>query len=67
MKIFIYILLAISIFMLIFNITNIDFSAPLEKDSTTALICTLAAACVGVMLSILLVSKKISEKAKKQN
>ena len=67
MKIFIYILLAISIFMLIFNITNIDFSAPLENDSTTALICALAAACVGVMLSILLVSKKISEKAKKQN
>ena len=67
MKIFIYILLAISIFMLVFNITNIDFSAPFEKDSTAAAICTLAAACVSVMLSILLVSKKISEKVRKQN
>ena len=53
--------------MLVFNITNIDFSAPFEKDSTTAAICTLAAACVSVMLSILLVSKKISEKVRQQN
>tara|TARA_Y100000385_G_scaffold133845_1_gene138946 strand:+ start:390 stop:551 length:162 start_codon:yes stop_codon:yes gene_type:complete len=53
--------------MLVFNITNIDFSAPFENDSTTALICTLAAACVGVMLVILLVSKKISEKVKQQS
>lgn len=67
MKIFIYILLVISICMMVFNITNIDFSAPFEKDSTTAAICTLAAACVSVMLSILLVSKKISEKARQQN
>jgi len=67
MKILIYILLAISVFMFVFNITNIDFSAPFEKDNTTAVICTLAAACVSVMLVILLISKKISEKVKQQS
>lgn len=67
MKILIYILLAISVFMFVFNITNIDFSSPFDNDSTTAVICTLAAACVSVMLVILLISKKISEKVRQQS
>ena len=67
MKILIYILLAISVFMFVFNITNIDFSAPFENDNSTAVICTLAAACVSVMLVILLISKKISQKVSQQS
>jgi uncharacterized membrane protein len=66
MKIFIYILLIIAVSMLVFNTTNIDFSAPFKGDSSVAAICTLAAACVSVMLIILLISNKISEKVKQQ-
>jgi membrane associated rhomboid family serine protease len=67
MKIFIYLLLAISVFMLVFNLTNIDFSNPFQGDSSTAATCTLAAACVSVMLVILLISKRISEKVRQQS
>lgn len=67
MKIFIYLLLAISVFMVVFNTTNIDFSAPFKGDSSTAGVCALAAACVSVMLVILLISNKISEKVRQQS
>lgn len=64
MKIFIYILLALAGGMLIFNITQLDYNNLLSKTGTVALISTLASACVLVLLSILLVSKKIKAKQK---
>ncbi|WP_151893065.1 hypothetical protein [Patiriisocius marinistellae] len=60
MKIFIYILLLLSAGMLIYNLTNINWDAPFVGESTVAAICTMAAACVLVMLAILLVSRKIA-------
>jgi hypothetical protein len=49
---------------MVFNSTHIDVTAPFEGESTVAAICVLASACVLVLLATLLVSKKISEKAK---
>lgn len=60
MKYFIYVLIAAAFGLLLFNITNINLNAPFEGDSSIALICTAAAACVIVLLAILLVSRKIS-------
>lgn len=66
MKYFIYVLIAAALGLLIFNVTNIDFAAPFEGDSTVALICTVAAACVIVLLVTLLVSRKISALSSKR-
>lgn len=64
MKIFIYILVAIAAGMLVFNITQLDYNDLLSKQGTVALISALASACVIVLLTILLISKKISTKLK---
>ena len=64
MKIFIYILIGIASGLLIYNATIIDYSSPLEGNSSTALIGILASLCVIVLLAILLISKKIAKKAK---
>ncbi len=65
MKYFIYIIIALAAGLMIFNITNINIEAPFQGDSTVALICTFAAACVVLLLVILLVSRKISGLAKR--
>lgn len=64
MKIFIYILLALATGLLIFNLTQIDYSAPMAGNSQVAVISVLASACAILLILILQVSKKISEKAK---
>ncbi|RDK88313.1 hypothetical protein [Marinirhabdus gelatinilytica] len=64
MKIFIYILMALAAGLLVYNTTKIDFEAPLEGDSTVAVICVLAAACVIVLLWILIASRTIKKKMK---
>jgi hypothetical protein len=64
MKILIYLLMLASAILMVFNSTHIDVTAPFEGESTVAAICVLASACVLVLLATLLVSKKISEKAK---
>lgn len=60
MKYFIYTLIAAAVGLLVFNITNINYNAPFKGESTVALICTAASACVVLLLVILLVSRKIS-------
>ena len=64
MKIFIYIILTLSAALLVFNLTKIDYSAPLEGNSIVAVISVLACACAIVLLLILQVSKKIAQKQK---
>jgi len=64
MKILIYILMAMSIGVIAYNITILDFDNLLEGNSTIALIGILAAGCVLVLLAILLTSKAIERKAK---
>lgn len=65
MKIFIYILIALAAGLVIFNIANLNFSNLLEGDSAVAFICVLAGFCSILLLTILLVSKKIEASSKK--
>lgn len=65
MKIFIYILMALSGVLIAYNATQLDFDHLLEGDSSVAVISVLAGLCAILMLVILLVSKKIAAKSKK--
>jgi hypothetical protein len=62
MKIFIRITMALALVMAIFNATKIDFEAPLEGDSSVAVIGILASLSAFLLLLILLLSKKIASK-----
>ena len=64
MKILIYILIAISIGLIVFNATKLDFEGLLEGDSLIAVISILAALCVIVLMMILLISRNIAKKQK---
>jgi len=61
-KYFIYILITIAIGLIIYNSTFLNFDNMLSEDSGTALISILAAACVILLLCILLVSRAIQNK-----
>ncbi len=65
MKLFIYIVMALAAGLLIYNATKVDYNAPLEGDSTVAVICVLAAACAILLLWILQTSLAIKKKSKR--
>lgn len=65
MKIFIYILMVLSLGLIVYNATMLDFDHLLEGDSSVAAISILAGLCAILMLGILLISKKIASKTKK--
>ena len=62
MKIFIYVLMVLALGLIVFNATQLDFDALFQGDSQIALIGILAAACVLILLSILLISRRIAGK-----
>jgi len=64
MRIFIYILIALSAVVIVYNVTVLNFDDLLGEDSAIALIGIVCAACVIVLLSILLTSKAIDRKFK---
>jgi len=64
MRIFIYILIALSIIVIVYNLTVVNFANPLGDESAMALIGIGCAACVIVLLSILLTSRAIVRKTK---
>ena len=64
MRIFIYILIVLSAAVVAYNITVLNFDDLLSEDSSIALIGIVCAACVIVLLSILLTSKAIEKKVK---
>lgn len=64
MKIFTTILILISVGLIIFNITLLDFNKPFEGNSSVALIGIIAAFCAVFILLIFKMSKKIEEKLK---
>jgi len=64
MKIFIYILMALSVVVVAYNLTVLNFDDLMVGDSSIALIGIFAASCVFVLLAILLTSKAIERKAK---
>lgn len=65
MKIFIYILIVLSVVVIGYNVTVLDFDNLLGDESAIALIGIGCAACVIVLLSILLTSKAIDRKSKR--
>ncbi len=64
MKVALYIILALASALLIFNLTKVDYSAPLTGDSTVAVISVVACLCAMLLVVILLISRKIAEKSK---
>jgi len=64
MKYFLYILIALSLGTLAFNVPYLDFENIFASESKTAIIGILASACVVVIALILLVSKAIEKKYK---
>jgi len=67
MKAFTIIVTVIAIVLIGFNVTQINFEAPFEGQSTVALITILASLCAIILLQILRLSKKVGQKLKENN
>jgi len=65
MRITLSIFIFLSIILFIFNLTKINWQSPLSAESTVAVIGSIASASSFLLLVILILSKKISEKIKK--
>ncbi len=63
-KILLGVLIVLGLALIIFNITMVDFDAPLEGDSIIALIGIVASLCAIALLVIYSISKKIENKMK---
>ena len=66
MKIFIYILMALAVFLVIYNGLRIDFNDPFSDDSIVAVITAIAGLCAFMVLAILKTSQKIKESLKRK-
>ncbi|WP_116790450.1 hypothetical protein [Flavobacterium psychrotrophum] len=66
MKVFIYILIALTSLLAIFNATQLDFDNLTEGNSVVALICTLAALCALCILLIFNTAKSIEQKTRQR-
>lgn len=64
MRIAIPIFITLAVILLIYNITQVNFSAPFQGESTVALIGVVGSTCAIILLLILLVSRKIAHKQK---
>jgi Mg2+ and Co2+ transporter CorA len=62
MKIFTSILVFLAIALIIFNITQLDFTSPFQGDSGVACIGIVASFCAVLILLIFRISKRIEEK-----
>lgn len=64
MKIIANILSIIAVGLIIYNSTKVDFNAPFEGESITAIITIVAALCAILLLQTLRISKNIEQKSK---
>ena len=62
MKYFIYTIIVLAIVFIGISVSKLDFQNLFEGDSVYALVVILASLCVVVLMSILLVSRRIAEK-----
>jgi len=62
MKIIMKILMGLSLGMIIFNSTQVNWEDPLSGKSSIAVIGIMAALCAFLLLLLLMISKKISKK-----
>jgi len=65
MKVALPIFMILALILCIFNLTQMDWSAPLEGKSSIALIGAMASATAFLLILILRLSKKVAEKIKK--
>ena len=65
MKLLIKVLLVLSVLMIGFNIFQINWNTPNWNENIIALIGIISASCALILILILLISNKISEKNKK--
>lgn len=61
-KILLIVLIVLALGLIAYNVTLVDFNAPLQGDSLIALIGILAALCAIVLLLIYNTSRKIQKK-----
>ncbi|WP_100613939.1 hypothetical protein [Confluentibacter citreus] len=66
MKIITIVISLLAFVLIVFNFTKVDFNAPLEGESVTALITILAGVCAIFLMLILRISKRIEEKVKER-
>ena len=66
MRLATYIVSALALLIGVFNITKINFDAPLMGDSYTAVITTIAAGCAILLCSIIRVSKEVDNVVKQK-
>ena len=66
MRIAIPIFIALAILLLIYNVTQVNYDAPFQGDSTVALIGILGSTCAIILLLILQISRKIARKEKER-
>lgn len=64
MRIFSYIVIALSVITIIFNATKIDFEKPFEGESTIAIIGIIASFCAILIVTLFRVAKKVVEQTK---
>ena len=64
MKIFTYIIIALSLITIVFNATKIDFERPFEGESTIAIIGIVASFCAILIVTLYTVAKKVVEQTK---
>ena len=64
MKIFTYIIIALSLITIIFNATKINFETPIEGESTIAIIGIVASFCAILIVTLFMVAKKVVEQTK---
>lgn len=62
MKLFTIIFTIVSLAIVGFNLSQVDFSAPFQGDSVTALMVALIGLCALLLVWILFVSKQIQKK-----
>jgi uncharacterized integral membrane protein len=66
MKILTIIIGIISLALIAFNVTKVNFSNPFEGESMIALITIMATLCAALIMLILYVSKRIEAKVKER-
>ena len=66
MKILIKILIFLSIIMTLFNVFHVNWESPMEGQSSIAVIGIMASLCALLLLIILMISIKISNKLKRK-
>lgn len=64
MKVFTIIFSVVTIGLVVFNLTEVNYNAPFESDSITALVVSFLSLCALLLIWILYTSKQIAKKSK---